>query len=252
MLSTASRRAAALILVTVALAGCESPPAKKDDAARPSEAVDAPAPAATKASGPVELVIEDSGPRVGYVHLNLQIPEGPRRLQEELASHRSELDGKELRLAVGRKAKPQWVSLYIEELAKVGAASVTIKTDTRRELRDELGFTAQSKARSAAACSPVAMILEDRATAVWKLSGGVAGRRPRGMAGPDLAMTGDSIERVAKACKAGASLFVAAASGIEWGLLYDLAASARALQDVRFEHVVLLGEIPVPGHKVGL
>jgi hypothetical protein len=72
------------------------------------------------------------------------------------------------------------------------------------------------------------------------------------MAGPDLSMTGETIERNAKACKEGTQLFVAGAPGVEWGLIYDLAASAYTLTDVRFDSRVLLGETPVPGHKVAL
>jgi hypothetical protein len=71
------------------------------------------------------------------------------------------------------------------------------------------------------------------------------------MAGPDLSMTGDTIERVARACKTPAALFVAGAPEIEWGLVYDLAASTKRL-NVRYEAVALLSVTPVPGHKVEL
>lgn len=93
------------------------------------------------------------------------------------------------------------------------------------------------------------MIMADRGTAVWKLSGGAAGRRGKGMAGPDLSMTGDTIERVAKACKNSSTLFVSAAPEIEWGLVYDLAASTKSLAGL-FDTIGLLTLTPVPGHKI--
>jgi hypothetical protein len=87
---------------------------------------------------------------------------------------------------------------------------------------------------------------------VWKLSGGAAGKRPKGMAGPDLSMTNDSIERVAKACKSSSGLVVAGAKGVEWGLVYDLAASAKMIAGLRLDLVVVPSQTPVPGHKVQL
>jgi hypothetical protein len=96
------------------------------------------------------------------------------------------------------------------------------------------------------------MVTSDYATAVWKLSGGTAGKRPKGMAGPDLSMTGDTIERFAKGCKESSTFFVQVADGIEWGLAFDLAASSRVLEHAKFDTSVLLNEIPTPGHKVDL
>jgi hypothetical protein len=96
------------------------------------------------------------------------------------------------------------------------------------------------------------MVTSDFGTAVWKLSGGAAGKRGRGMAGPDLSMTGDTIQRLGKACKDSRTFFVSVADGIEWGLAFDLAASSRVVPEVHFDETVLLGEIPTPGHKIQL
>jgi hypothetical protein len=112
-------------------------------------------------------------------------------------------------------------------------------------------FTPEAKTK-APPCSVVGMVTQDYATAVWKLSGGVAGKRAKGMAGPDLSMTGDTIERFAKGCKESRTFFVQVAEGIEWGLAFDLAASSHVLEHAKFDDNVLLGEIPVPGHKVTL
>jgi hypothetical protein len=144
------------------------------------------------------------------------------------------------------------VAAYLWELGKNGVAQVTVRTQSRTEYPLEVVFTPEARASAAPACSVVAMITEDRGTAVWKLSGGAAGKRAKGMAGPDLSMTADSIERVAKACKNSGALVVAGAKDVEWGLVYDLAASAKIIPGLRFDLVVLPSRIPVPGHEVEL
>jgi hypothetical protein len=94
--------------------------------------------------------------------------------------------------------------------------------------------------------------MEDYATAVWRLQGGTAMRRTKGFAGPDLTMTLDTVARLGKTCPTARSAFVSAAEGIEWGLVYDLAASMKTLSTLGLETMVLLSQRPTPGHKVDL
>jgi hypothetical protein len=47
-------------------------------------------------------------------------------------------------------------------------------------------------------------------------------------------------------------MFVSADEVIEWGLTYDLAASAQKVKGANFKRVVLLDETPVAGRKVKL
>lgn len=244
-----------MILPLPALAGCEDRPAQNKAGDSSAEQTEAPPPS-TPVS-PVEtapdLVIDNIGPKVGFARINLQFPEGRGKLAAELAENRRHLESKEVRLIVDRKAKSEWVSVYLAELAKLGVSWISVRTETRREYPSELGFTPESKVNTKPPCSVVAMILEDRGTAVWKIGGGVAGKRAKGMAGPDLTMTGETIERLGKACKEGNALFVAGAPVIEWGLIYDLAASTQSLGGARlFQTRVLLSELPVPGHRVSL
>lgn len=234
--------------------GCEDPPAPKKEqpttaSLRPEQS---PKPAEPETPSVPSLAIDDIGPKVGFTRAILKDRAGREALAAELAKHRAHFEGKEVPLAIDRKVPPEWVSVYFAELAKIGVSQVLVRTQTRSEFPGELRFTPESKLPPQPACSVVAMILEDRGTAVWKLGGGVAGKRPKGMAGPDLTMTGDTIERNAKACKNGNALFVAGAPGIEWGLIYDLAASTYTLAGARFDTRVLLTETPVPGHKVSL
>jgi len=72
------------------------------------------------------------------------------------------------------------------------------------------------------------------------------------MAGPDLSMTNDNVELFAKGCKQSSLLFVSADKGVEWGLTYDLAASAKTIDKAPPDTFILLSEVPVPGHKVDL
>jgi hypothetical protein len=140
----------------------------------------------------------------------------------------------------------------LSELAAIGVERVAIRTETRTEYPGELDFLPKEKLSNPAPCSVVGMVLEDRATAIWTLSGGTARKRKKGLAGPDLTMTGETIESVAKNCKESSLFFVAAPSMIEWGLAYDLAASTKRLEKARFERFVVLEPAPTPGHRVEL
>jgi hypothetical protein len=240
------------LVLLLGVSACEDAPKKNpfdppaDKPVEPPPAKQPPAPV-----GPPPLAIDSISPKVGFERQNFQFPDGRKKLAEALGANKQHFEGKQATVIVDRKAKQDWVAAYLSELGKIGVPSVLIKTETRDEFPQELTFTPEAKLTGSAGCSTVAMILEDRGTAVWKLSGGVAGKRGKGMAGPDLSMTGDSIERVAKACKGAAALFVAGAPEIEWGLVYDLAASTKKL-NVHYDAVALLSITPLPGRKVEL
>lgn len=239
-------------LTCVALAGCEDAP-KKNPFDPPKDAAVAapPASALPKKEVAPELEIDTVSTKVGFERALLQNPEGRAKLAQLLGDAKKWIEGQEVRLVVDRKAKVAWVATYLDELGKIGPSKVTIRTDTRKDYSPEQRFTPEARAK-APPCSLVAMVTSDFGTAVWRLSGGVASKRGRGMAGPDLSMTGETIERLGKACTDSSTFFVSVAEGVEWGLAFDLAASSRVLEKVKFEDTVLLGEIPTPGHKVDL
>lgn len=253
MLGRAMRFAMGL-LVALVLTACEDSKPQRNPFDPPP---DAPKPvpklsAAPAQQGPPDLAIDGVSVKVGPERAFLDKPNGRQDLDEALAAHARFFDGKEVTLRVAREAKVPWVSQCIRALASQGARRVLVKTETRPDFSGELVLTPADRAKKEPGCSVVAMILEDRGTAVWKLGGGVAGRRGKGMAGPDLTMTGDSIERVAKACKTSNAFFFSAASGVNWGLTYDLAASTRMLDKTKFDKLVLLPGTPVPGQPVEL
>lgn len=255
---TLSKRAAvrnvALTLVALAFVvlGCEEEP-KKNPFDPPKDAA-IPAPAASAIPKPdvaPVLEIDTVSPKVGFERALLQHPEGKAQLTQLLTDAKRWIEGKDVVLIVDRKTKVPWVATYLDELGKVNPSKITIKTETRKEFSQDQHFVPEAKVQ-APPCSVVAMVTSDYATAVWKLSGGTAGKRSRGMAGPDLSMTGDTIERFAKGCKESSTFFVSVADGIEWGLAFDLAASSRVLEHAKFDTSVLLNQIPTPGQKVEL
>ncbi|MCA9592498.1 MAG: biopolymer transporter ExbD [Myxococcales bacterium] len=243
------------VLVGVALVafGCDDKPQKNPFDPPPKETKEPPPiTEVPKPKGPPELAIDDMGPKVGFTRILLDKPEGKSKLEKELQDNKAAYDGKEATLSIVRKAKMSWVVTMVQELADIGATKILIKTDTREEYPKELPFTPQRSVPEAAPCSVVGMVLDDRGTAIWKLSGGTASKRAKGFAGPDLTMTGETIERYAKACKQSSIFFVSAADGIEWGLAYDLAASTQKLEGKPLTSIVLLTETPTAGRPVKL
>jgi hypothetical protein len=241
------RRAQVILLSLLAAIGCEDAPKKV-----PPKDAEIPAPPASAIPKPDVapiLEIDTISPKVGTERALLIHPEGKGELVGLLNAQKRWLEGKDVQVLVDRKTKVPWVVTFLEELGKVGPSSITIRTDTRKEFSQDQRFVPEAKVQ-APPCSVVAMVTSDYATAVWKLSGGVASKRSKGMAGPDLSMTGDTIERFGKACKDSKTFFLQVADGIEWGLAFDLGASSRVLEHAKFDQSVLLSEIPTPGHKV--
>ena len=240
------------LLLCTALACDEkpSPPAPSNAATEATATATVNAP--PKPLGPPDFEIDTLSAKVGFERALLDQRDGRSQLVRLLKAAEKFVDGQDVSLVIDRSAKLPWVTAFMEELGKLGAKHVLVKTETRKEFSSTLPFSPEATLKAPPSCSVVAMVLEDRGTAVWKLSGGVATKHGKGMAGPDLSMTGDNIERFAKGCKQSTMLFVSAGASVEWGLTYDLAASAKTLSKATFDTFVLLGKTPVPGHPVPL
>ena len=251
----AGRTALVIVATLLSIAGCDDSPPKKNPFDPPPDQAKKPPPIASvkPPSGPPDIVLTGDGAKVGWRTVLIDKKDGRQRLDAELKEVKEHIDGKEPTLRVDRKSKMPWVVLMFDALADAGATKIKVKTDTRKEFPKELLFTPLAKIDSPPQCSIVAMVLADRGTAVWKLAGGTAGKRAKGFAGPDLSMTGETIEQRGAKCKS-SQFYVSAAEGIEWGLAYDLAASATKLdaKKVKFDTFVLLHETPVAGRKVDL
>lgn len=241
-------------VVALSLAGCDDAQKPKNPfEPPPKKTVEVPKDAEVpKPKGPPELVIDDLSPKVGFTRVLLDKPEGKDKLAKELSNNKEWFEGKEVTLSVIRNAKMATVITFMEALGKVGASKVIVKTETRKEFSGELGFTPQVKAPRPEPCALVGMILDDRSSAIWKVMGGTAMKRAKGLAGPDLSTTAETIERMAKACSGSNMFFVSAAETVEWGLAYDLAASTKTVPDVKLDLLVLLEQTPTAGRKVEL
>lgn len=245
-----------LALLAVGLSACESekPPEKK---AAPSAAEKAIEPAPVRPREAPTFSIDEAGPQVGFSRSMLTgpngAPNGPglEQFKTDLGAERSFIEGKEVALDVHRMAKPEWVSTYVEELGALGASAVRITTETRSDYPKIVPFIPASRVEKPAPCTVVGSVTADRGTAVWKVSGGTARKRGRGMGGPDFTITGDTLKSMLKACES--ELFVVhGAEGVEWGLLYDFAASALALESSPLKRAAVPSKRPVPGRPVAL
>jgi biopolymer transport protein ExbD len=157
-----------------------------------------------------------------------------------------------VKLRVDRQAKVAHVAEMMRALTEGGASSVTVQTDTRTEFPKTVTFTALGALMSKPTCSVVAKVLTERRNAVWSLSGGTAVKSPKGLAGPDMAMTQDNLTNAARRCKDSDVVFVSGDEDVEWGLIYDLSAATKVLEKVTFAKVVLLEPGPVAGRPVKL
>ena len=232
-----------------------------DDSEKPKNPFD-PSPSATKKPPPVteppkvegapEVRVTADGIKVGFDNVLIDKEDGQQRLRRALAPHKRYFEGVDVTVPVDRKAQLPWVIALIQEMNALGAKHVVIKTETRPEFPKELKFTPQAQVKNPRPCSVVMVVREDRSTAVWKLSGGTAMRRARGFAGPDLTTTAETLERFIKQCDESTAMFVSAQRPVEWGLAYDLAASAQKVDGANFDTIVLLEEEPTPGRPVKL
>jgi hypothetical protein len=242
------------LILSVALGaaalGCEEPPTPeplKNEALKLEPVIeDKP----KQTDTPPLFEVDDASAKISHSRYLLDRPEGKAKLEATLSEHAKHIDGKELAIKINRKAQLPWVTTLLAGLEAHGANGFEITTETRREYPSKLSFSTTGSAKNAAACSVVAMIQEDRSTVVWKLGGGGARKRGRGLGGPDLSTTALSMESVAGACKASDTLFVGAHEVVEWGLVYDLAASSTKLEEQKFAHRVLLHSTPKPGKKI--
>jgi biopolymer transport protein ExbD len=244
---------ALVTLCALGFLGCETKPSRNPF--DPPATATKPAPKVTeppKPQGPPELKVDSHGPKVGWTLLIIDKPEGRQKFTAEIQNNRQHFEGQEVTVSVDRAAQSPHVVAMLDELYAVKASHIKIATSTRAEFPPALEFVPQQRLKDVASCSVVMMILKDRSTAVWKLSGGTASRRGKGLAGPDLSMTGETIKRYAKHCDESSTMFVSGAEDVEWGLVFDLAGSAQRIEGVKWSKLVLLREPPVAGRPVSL
>ena len=208
-----------------------------------------PVAAEAKPKSPPNLSIDESGMSVNFAMVG---PQGDlaAQLEKKLREHEEFISGKDLTLRIARKAKPAQVRLYLSILDKLGAGNIAVETQiSRPAFNKPVVLELESKAKNADRCSTVVSIREDNSTATWKLSGGTAISKKRGLGGPDLSTTGIVLEQYRKSCQS-PYLFLSADDSIEWGLLADLAASSLVLSEHRYERLVLITGTATAGREI--
>lgn len=226
--------------------------------AEPSPVEEPAEPAPPVPQGPPEFAVDDVSPRVGFSRAVVAKPdgnpnpEGLAQLRQKLEAAKSHIHQKQVTVRVHRQAKPAWVTTYLNEIGKLEPSEVIVETETRPEFPAQLKTLPETRLSNPPACSLIGMILADRGTAIWRLNGGTARKRGRGMGGPDLTMTGETIVSMAKGCADSSYFFATGAEGVEWGLLYDLAASALSLEKAGLTVAVFPSQPAVAGHAVEL
>lgn len=244
------------LLVALLLAGtlvaCESKPAPNPFETKKETVEPPPIKEPPKIQGPPEFTVSGEGPKIGWTYILLDKPDGKKKLADEIAANTQFVSGKDVPLRVDRTSKLAYVAEMIQALAGGGATSVTVTTDTRPEFPKSVKLLPKATATSAPECSVVAKVLKERRNAVWSLKGGSAVGSPKGLAGPDMAITADTLEAAARRCKDSNFVFVSADDDVEWGLVYDLAAVTQTLEKAKLGKVVLLEPAPVAGKPVKL
>jgi biopolymer transport protein ExbD len=241
-----------ILVALVGVAACDEKPKTnpfetKKDTVEPPPITEPPKP-----KGPPELTVSQEGPKVGWTYVMLDKPDGKQKLANEIAANKDYVSGKDVSVRADRNSKLAHVAAMIDALADGGATSIAVSTETRTEFPKTVKFSPPAAGKSASACSVVAKVLTERRNAVWSLKGGTAVKSPKGLAGPDMAMTGDSLDAAARRCKDSDFVFVSGDDDVEWGLVYDLAAATQTLEKSKLGHVVLLEPSPVAGRPVKL
>ena len=249
------RCATTALMFCVLLSGCDDP--KKTGTAKSAQPASTtkPTAGATSASDVKpktmpDLVVDNMGPYLGGRRIDLAAASG----KEKLAAVIKELpiDGKPQTLVVDKKAKTSWVAATVNALGTAGAPKITIKTDGRDDLPKTIEVTPESRLTSVPGCSVAATVLKDMSTAVWPAKGGLGKRQRKGLAGPDLSLTGDALEKDLAACESSIAFF-SGEDEVGWELAYNIAGTlVNADKKKQIDTLVLPSETPVAGRALPL
>lgn len=247
-------RSLPLGLVALALAACgdEAAPAATSASATQTAAKTSAPTATAAASGSAAfplVVVDELGPTVNGQRSYPKKKGGPEKLAKDVAE--LPINGGQVPLKVEKKSALLDVVALVKELGANGAPTVKITADARGDLPKELVVVPQSKlVGKPPPCSIVATILKSYETEVWTIKGSRALKGPKGLAGPDMSMAGDTLSKELKKCDSKYAFFSADES-LTWEYAHMIAgAIVAADKDKKIEHLVLLDEVPVPGREV--
>ncbi|HEY3255097.1 MAG TPA: hypothetical protein VGJ91_14150, partial [Polyangiaceae bacterium] len=126
-------------LCLCAVVACDDPP--KPPAPKPEATVTPSATAAPKPAGPPDFEIDTLSAKVGFERALLDQRDGRSNLINLLKPTEKYVSGNDATLIVDRSAKLPWVVAFIDELGKLGAKRILLKTETRKEFAPSLPFS---------------------------------------------------------------------------------------------------------------
>ena len=137
-----------------AFVACDDKP-EKPAAPTPEATVTPSATVAPKPAGPPDFEIDTLSAKVGFERALLDQRDGRSNLTALLKPTEKFVDGQDVALVVDRSAKLPWVIAFIDELGKLGAKHVLVKTETRKEFASSLPFSPELSLKAPPDCSVV-------------------------------------------------------------------------------------------------
>lgn len=249
----ASRIWTAAALTAILLAACDEPkppPGGAGAASATTTQAAATPPAPPKPKGMPPLSVDELGPYLGGQRVDMKQQDAAEKLARIVKE--LPIEGKPVTLIADKKAPTPAVAAVVNELGAAGAPKVIIKTDGRNDLPKEITVTPEARVTSPPGCAIAVMVMKDSSTAVWPYKGGVGKRQRKGLGGPDLTHTGETVEKEIAGCN-GSVAFFSADDEVIWENAFNLAGTVvNADTKKKIESLVLLRTAPVAGRTVKL
>ena len=242
----------AAALPAIFLAACDEPKPPAGGAATATATTQAAAAPITppKPKGMPHLIVDELGPYIGTQRVDMKQPDAAEKLAKIVKE--LPIEGKPVTLIADKKARTTAVAAVVNELGAAGAPTVLIKTDGRDDLPKEITVTPEARITSPPSCAIAAMVMKDLSTAVWPYKGGLGKRQRKGLAGPDLSHTGETLEKELAGCDGSVAMF-SADDDLAWEMAHNLAGTmVNADKKKKIESLVLLRTAPVAGRTVKL
>jgi biopolymer transport protein ExbD len=237
--------------------GCSTPKdlIDKVESAQATARKEQPPPSEPTAVKPItmpDLLVDTMGALLGPKRVGkLNTPEGKADL--DAAVKLLPVNDSPVTLRVDKKAKVYDVATVVEAFGKAGAPKVIVKSEGRADLPKELRLTPLCRLPQPPSCSIVATVTADGDTGVWPLKGGGGHKARKGLAGPDLSTTAESIKKDLEACESKAAFFSANDESFDFQMAFNVGGTiVKSDERGQIENLVLLGEEPVAGRKVEL
>jgi hypothetical protein len=197
-----------------------------------------------------DVIVDDLGAYIGGERARLGEKEGPAKLKDIVS--RLPIKDQTVPVNAQRNSLIRDVSAVVWELTLAGAKDIVLKTDGRDELPTEIVITPETKIKDVPGCTVCVMVNDKLDTGVWKFDGGLGTKHGRGLAGPDLSNTEETLRERFTNCNSDVAFF--GGSFIhKWEHVFNLGGLIKKADDEKkIKRVVLLTAEPVAGRKVEL